>query len=160
MSGNRRIPLSVLVDSEVVVSGGSSVSSIRGWAAPQYSLDFLPSLSLASDSNVIWKACGLLRARHDLYLQHTQTAQPTQPAITSTETTEITKPTVFDRVITMFPLGLSPLALALFIVDIPDTLLCLSGLGKLAEVTFICTVSEGAGTILLIVPSTGVAVEC
>ena len=60
----------------------------------------------------------------------------------------------------MLLLGVSPLALALFTVEISDILLCLSGLGKLAEVTFIRTVSEGAGAILLIVPSTGVAVEC
>lgn len=32
--------------------------------------------------------------------------------------------------------------------------------GKTAEVTFIYTVSEGAGAILVTVPSTGVAVEC
>lgn len=160
MSGNRHIPSSVLGDSEVVASGESSVSSIRGWAAPEYSLDFLSSLSPASDSNAICKAPGLLRARHDLYL-HTQTIQPTQPTATNTKATEITTTTVLDRVITMFLLGVSPLALALFTVEISDILLCLSGLGKLAEVTFIRTVSEGAGAIiLLIVPSTGVAVEC
>ena len=69
MSGNRRIPSSVLKVGEVAFSGGCSVSCIRGWAAPEHSLDLRSSLSLASNSlNVICKACGLLCACHDLYL--------------------------------------------------------------------------------------------
>jgi len=159
MSGNRRIPSSVLKDSEVVASGGSSVSSIRGWAAPECSLDFLSSLSLASDTlNSISKACGLLCVCHDLHLQY---IQATQPEVASKKTTtEINTTAVLGKGITMFISGLSFLALSLFTVEIPDILVCLLGLGKLAEVTFIYTVSEGAGAILVTVPSTGVAVEC
>ena len=60
----------------------------------------------------------------------------------------------------MFTLGLFSLALPLFTVEIPDIMVCVSGLETLAKVTFACTVSEGAGAILVMLPSTGVAVEC
>jgi len=60
----------------------------------------------------------------------------------------------------MFILGLSPSVCLLFIVEISDILVCLSGLEKLVEVTFMCTVSEGTGAILVMVPSLGVAMEC
>lgn len=60
----------------------------------------------------------------------------------------------------MFLLGFFFLVLVLFIVDIFDILLCLLGLGKFVEVIFICIVFEGVGTILLIVLSIGVVVEC
>lgn len=60
----------------------------------------------------------------------------------------------------MFLVGFFFLVLVLFIVDIFDILLCLLGLGKFVEVIFICIVFEGVGTILLIVLSIGVVVEC
>jgi len=159
MSGNRCIPSSVLEDAKVETSQGSSVSSIRGWATSEFSLDFLSSLSLASNSlNSIRKVGGLLRACHDLCRQY---AQITQPAIASKKTTtEINTTAVLDNGITMFISGLFFLVLPLFTVENPDILVCLLGLGKLAEVTFICSVSVGAGTILAMVPSTGVAEEC
>lgn len=55
---------------------------------------------------------------------------------------------------------LSPLVCLLFTVEISDILVCLSGLEKLAKVTFLCPVSEGTGALLVMVPSLGVGVEC
>ena len=159
MSGNRCIPSSVLKGGEVIFSGGCSVSCIRGWAAPEPLVDLLSSLSLASNSlNVIRKARGLLCACDDLYLRHSHTP----PAVTSTKTTtEINTTIVITKGIKILFLSeLSPAVCSLFPVEISDILVCLSGLEKLAEVTFMCTVSEGTGALLVMVPSLGVAVEC